>query len=103
MIRFEAGQYRGITRGKYARVVRLVWRVVRALAPALLGIYLIWAFLQATSAQTQEKTRPRSTPRPSRPAQTSQAPVGPYVPPSSDQPPPNPCQKPSTEPQRQKS
>ena len=103
MIRFEAGQYRGITRGKYARVVRLVWRVVRALAPALLGIYLIWAFLQATSAQTQEKTRPRSTPRPSRPAQTSQAPVGPYVPPSSDQPPPNPWQKPSAEPQPQKS
>jgi Ca-activated chloride channel family protein len=95
MIRFEAGRYRGITRGKYARTARLVWRVARALAPALLGLYLIFAFLQKTSGQTQEKPRARNAPRPSQPAQTSRAPVGPYVPPPSEEPPPNPRQKPS--------
>jgi Ca-activated chloride channel homolog len=54
------------------------------------------------TAFTQDKTRARSTPRPSRPAQTSQAPAGPYVPPSSDEPPPNPWLKPGGQPQTQK-
>ena len=48
------------------------------------------------TASTQNRTR---TPRP---AQTSQAPAGPYVPPPSDVPPPNPWLKPRVEPQPQK-
>jgi Ca-activated chloride channel family protein len=92
MIRFEAGRYRGITRGKHARAARLVWRVARALAPALLGLYLIFAFLQKTSGQTQSQQRPRSTSRHTAPAHTGR--VGPYVPPPSDEPPPNPWLKP---------
>jgi Ca-activated chloride channel family protein len=104
MIRFEAGQYRGITRGKHARSVRLVWRVARALAPALLGLYLIFAFLQKTSGQTQTQNqqRPRGTSSPAAPARTGW--VGPYVRPSADDPvpPPVPGQRAGGEVQPQK-
>lgn len=63
----------------------------------LVPLCLILSYLP--TAFTQNRTR--GGPRPSRPAQTSQAPAGPYVPPTSDEPPPNPWQKPAAGPRPQ--
>ncbi|HEX8293806.1 MAG TPA: VWA domain-containing protein, partial [Pyrinomonadaceae bacterium] len=62
----------------------------RVAAPALLSVCLLAALLNAPAASTQNRTRPRGTPRPAAPAPTSQGPgrVGPYVRPAADDPEP---------------
>ena len=56
--------------------------------------------LNLPAGHTQNQKRPRSTPRPAAPRQTGAA--GPYVQPTSDEPPPNPWLKPAGESQSQK-
>jgi Ca-activated chloride channel family protein len=67
---------------------------------ASLCLILLCLVPNAPTASTQN--RGRVNPRPTRPAQTSQAPAGPYVPPPPDEPPPNPWPKPGGEPQPRK-
>ena len=65
----------------------------RGLAPALLASLLLAALLSAPAASTQNRPRPRGTPRPAEPAQKPRAPggaVGPYVRPSANDPEPPP-------------
>ena len=60
--------------------------------------------LNAPAAHTQNRTRPRGTSRPAPPSKSQGSPVGPYVPPSADdpEPPPAPWVKPAEPSQPQK-
>ena len=73
---------------------------LRAPAPLLLAAFLFAQLLFAPAASTQNQTRTRGTQRTARPAQTPQpkvGPIGPYVQPSDEVPPPLPGQKPRVE------
>jgi hypothetical protein len=77
---------------------------LRASAPLLLAAFLLAQLLFVPAASTQNRTRPRGTQRPARPAQTPQprvGAVGPYVMPSDEEPPPLPGQRPRVETQPQ--